>query len=55
MCIPMTIESSQREKILKMSMTPTTSLMFVCFNITKFPNIMRAIDITPLGARMGVD
>jgi hypothetical protein len=51
----MTIETPQCETNLKMSMEPKTSSMFVCFNITKFPNIMRAIDITPLGTRMGVD
>jgi hypothetical protein len=51
----MTVESPQSEKKLKMSMAPKTSSMFVCFNRTKFPNITRAINITPIGARMGVN
>jgi hypothetical protein len=38
-----------------MSMVAKTSSMFVCFNRTKFPNITRAINITLVGARMGVE
>jgi hypothetical protein len=55
MCKPMTIESPQCEKNLKMPIVAKTSSMFVCFNRTKFPNITRAINITPGRAGMGVD